>query len=451
METITLSPKAIDRLFLVRQVIEDRCSVKDAAKSMRLSERQVYRLLVRFRKEGPKCLVHRNRGRTPAHATPADVKSFIVDLAQGAFRGANFTHFSELLAEYHQLQLSSKTIGRILKQAGIASKRSHAKPRRFRKRKRRSREGELVQMDASPFAWLEERGPTMSLHGAIDDATGKVLGLFFRPTEDTIGYLQVLKQILKRGIPSSFYTDRHGIFVPANPGALSREEQLAGKMKAHTQFGKAMEDLDIELIEALSPQAKGRVERLWGTLQDRMVIELRLAGIKTIDEANRFVGRFIERFNQRFSVEAESTSAAYRPLLPSLDIDFILTLREERKAASDSTISIKRNLYSLIDSDGRTATFRRNTPVQIRTTLEGEVLALVEGKRYSIKPWRAETKVQDLQGQQIEGQQESSIPDEKPKSRRKWGRFCINPEQTQRFWQNKEARQPGAAGPPGAK
>lgn len=451
METITLSPKAIDRLFIVRQVIEDRYTVKDAARAMKLSERQVYRIVGRFKKEGPECLVHGNRGKTPAHATPEEVQETIATLALADFRGANFTHFSELLKEQYQIVTSAKTIGRILKKRGIASAKSHSKPRRFRKRKRRACEGELVQMDASPFAWLEERGPTMSLHGAIDDASGKILGLYFRPTEDTIGYLQVLKQILRKGIPVSLYTDRHGIFVPTNPGALSREEQLAGKTKAHTQFGKVLEELDIELIEALTPQAKGRVERLWGTLQDRLVIELRLAGVKNIDEANRFLTGFIERFNQRFSVEAESTSTAYRPLSPSLDIDFVLTLREERKAAADSTISIKRNLYSLVDADRRIAKFRRNTPVQIRTTLDGRIIALVEGKRYSLQLWKAETKTHDLKLQETDGRLERSVSDEKPKAKSNWGRFCLNPEQSQRFWQNKESRRPGTAGPPVAK
>ncbi|HNV72821.1 MAG TPA: helix-turn-helix domain-containing protein, partial [Candidatus Ozemobacteraceae bacterium] len=182
-----MSPKAIDRLFLVRQVIEDRYTVNEAARAMKLSERQVYRLLARFSKEGPTCLIHGNRGRSPSHSTSAEVKEHIVALAQGVFRGANFTHFSELLEEQFQIVRSPKTIGRILKKKGIVSTKSHSKPRRFRKRKRRPREGELVQMDASPFAWLEDRGPMMSLHGAIDDATGKVLGLYFRPTEDTLG------------------------------------------------------------------------------------------------------------------------------------------------------------------------------------------------------------------------------------------------------------------------
>jgi len=434
----------------VRQVIADQCSVQVAAKAMKLSERQVYRLLARFRRDGPACLVHGNRGRSPSHKTPDEVRKHVVTLARVDFRGANFTHFSELLKERDQIVISSKTIGRILTREGFAAAKSHSAPRRFRKRKRRSQEGELIQMDASPFAWLEERGPKASLHGAIDDATGNVLGLYFRPTEDTIGYLQVFKQILEKGIPVSFYTDRHGIFVPANPGALSLEEQLAGKAKAHTQFGKAMEDLGIELIEALSPQAKGRIERLWGTLQDRLVVELRLARVDTLEEANRFLPLFIERFNKRFSVEADSPQIAYRPLPPSLDINFTLSLRETRKAAADSTISIKSILYSLHDSDGRTAKFRRGTLVQARTTLDGTIIALVEGKRYSIKPWKAEVKTNDSM-EKCEENQKLLEPDERQRTKHNWGRFCINPEHSQRFWQNKESRQPGAAGPPVAK
>lgn len=450
MEAIILSPKVIDRSYLLKQVLAGLCSAPEAGRAMKLTPRQVFRLKARFKEEGAKCLVHGNRGRSPAHAIPESIKQQILGLAQTELRGANFTHFSELILEREKITVSAKTIGRILKKAGIAQARSHSEPRRFRRRKRRPCEGELVQMDASPFAWLEERGPAMSLHGAIDDATGKVLGLYFRLTEDTVGYLHVLKQILESGIPKAFYTDRHGIFVPANPGDLSLEEQLAGKTKAHTQFGKALEELNIEHIEALSPQAKGRVERLWGTLQDRLVIELRLANINTIEDANRFAKEFIPRFNQRFAVVPEGSRSAYQPLSPSLDLDFILSLRDERKAAGDSTISMGNTLYSLVDPDGKTATFRRRTPVQIRTTLHGVIIALVEGKRYSIRPWKAEQK-QERSEKQEQKELEVPLTSEKRKGKKAWGRFCINPEKSQRFWQSEEAGQPGAAGPPVAK
>ena len=162
----------------------------------------------------------------------------------------------------------------------------------------------LVQMDASPFAWLEGRGPSMSLHGAIDDATEMVPGLYFRPEEDTLGYVHFLKQIVKKhGIPKSLYSDGHTIFFSPKHGKLSIEEELAVRKVNLTQFARAIEQLGIGHIRALSPQAKGRVERLRGTLQHRLMVELRLAKATTLEEANEFLVGFIDRFNSRFAVE----------------------------------------------------------------------------------------------------------------------------------------------------
>lgn len=442
-----MSPKVLDRSFVLKQTLSRRLTAPEAARHLNVTVRHLFRLKKEFRERGIHSLVHGNRGKRPKHAIPTEIVDEVIQMARGILHGANSTHFSELLEEMREIRLSGKTIGRILKKARISCPKTHAPPRKYRRRKRRLQEGELVQMDASPFAWLEDRGPIMSLHGAIDDATGKILGLHFRPTEDTVGYLQVLQQVLASGIPRAFYTDRAGIFVPANPGNLTMEEQLEGKTKAHTQFGKILEELEIAHIEALSPQAKGRIERLWGTLQDRLLIELRLAEISEIADANAFLKSFIPRFNQRFAVMPQEPCLAYRQIPPGLDLDLLLTLREDRKALSDSTVSIDRTLYSLMDSAGRKASFRRRAPIQIRTHLDGSISAWAEGKRFSLQAWEAPRKQQEKPSSHPQQKQRSTTPAKD----HPWRRFSLNPTQAQALHQGSGPRRPGAAGPPAAK
>lgn len=430
MNKHTMTKKAINRLVVIEEILKKHMTVVEAAKKLEISVRHTFRLIKRFKEEGVESLIHKNTGRKPKHAVKDEIKEEVIKLACREFAGANFTHFSELLKEFHGIQLSPKSIARILKNAGLCESKYHSPPRRYRRRKRRSLEGELIQMDASPFAWLEDRGPVMSLHGAIDDATGKILGLYFRPTEDTIGYLHVLRQVLEHGIPVSFYTDRSTIFVSNKSEKLTLEEQLEGKTKARTQFGKVIEELGISHIEALSPQAKGRIERLWGTLQDRLVIEMRLAQIKNIEEANEFLKEFIPRFNSRFAIPAEGS--VFRKVDPGLDLNMVLSFREQRKGLSDSTISIGGILYSLTDELGRRIGFRAKTLVEVRTHLDGNMTALVEGKRYSLVPWVKRPNQNAARDAEV-GRKER--PRYKPDKAHPWRRFSINPVYSQMFYQ----------------
>jgi transposase len=310
----------------MEQVLQEKLTIRLAAECLNLSERQVKRLKKGMREKGVAALMHGNRGRTPKHAISKDIKDMVASLAQGLYKDASAQHMSELLAERQSVNMSSKSVRRILKERGIPNPHSCKQHRRRRKsRDRAPKLGMLVQMDASPFAWIEDRGPKLDLHGAIDDATGKVLGLHFRPNEDLRGYLEVLRYMaIHFGIPGALYTDGHTIFFSPKKDKLTIEEELAGKQVALTQLGRVIDELGIIHIHARSPQAKGRIERLWETLQSRLKVEMRIAGISTIEEANAFLPGFIEKFNARFAVEPADPEPAFLPAVAKQDLEAIM-------------------------------------------------------------------------------------------------------------------------------
>jgi transposase len=380
-----LSLKKSNRVFILKQVVTGRMTTARAAGLLGLSDRQVRRMKARIQAGGLPALAHASRGRPPKNATSPEVRAQVLALVAEAYRGANVTHLAELRAERLDLDLSAKTVGRILKAAGIPSPRTHRSPRKYRRRARKEQEGLLAQVDASKHRWLGPDGPWWSLHGAIDDASGKVLGLHFRPTEDTAGYFHVLRQLITRhGVPGALYSDRHTLFVSPLAGKLSVEEQLQGRKASLTEYGRALEQLGITLLTARSPQAKGRIERLWGTLQDRLVLEMHLAGIRGIDDADKFLEGYIQRHNSRFAVEAADTSQAYGPAPASALLDDILAIRVLRVASADSTIALDGQRWVLV-KDGRTAAIRAKAKVTILTDLSGNRKARVDGKAYVLQ------------------------------------------------------------------
>ena len=383
-----MNQKEARRLYVIEQTIAGKLTVRQAAELLDLSSRQVKRLKKGVKSQGAASLAHKNRGRKPKHAITAEVKDLIVALAldPNKYKDASCEQMAELLASYQGINISPRSIRRILKSAGISLAHAHKPARRRKSRDRMPSLGLLVQCDASPFAWFESRGSHATLHGAIDDATGKVLGLYFRPTEDMMGHLHVLHQVITNyGIPQSLYTDRHTIFISPKTDKLSVEEELAGKVVPLTQFGRAISELGIGHIAALSPQAKGRVERLWQTLQGRLVIELRLAGISTIEDANAFLPGFISRFNERFAVEPADPQSAFRSS-PSPDVlDQIICVKEPRKASAGSTIAFSHRTYQLITNNGLVAPLRPRGTVYVLTHLDGSHSALYEGVHYQLK------------------------------------------------------------------
>jgi transposase len=346
-DPVTLSQREQQRLHVITEVEAGRWSAEQAAEVLSLSVRHVWRLRAAFRREGAAAFMHGNRGRPSPGRIDDATRSRVKELMTGPYAGCNDHHLTELLALREGIRLSRKSVERIRRQAGVKPARHRRPPQHRSRRDRMPQEGMLLQVDGSPHHWFGPDQPRSSLLAAIDDATGKVVAAVFREQEDAQGYLLLLRQVLQaRGIPLDLYHDRHSIFQDNAKRPWTLEEELQGH-KEPTQFGRALEELGITGIAAHSPQAKGRVERLWGTLQDRLPHELRLAGVTNIKAGNRFLPAYLKRFNARFGVAAEEQGLAYRSLSPELDLERILSFRYARVVGMDNTVRLDGRLIQV--------------------------------------------------------------------------------------------------------
>jgi len=350
---MTLSPGECQRLHVLMLLESGKATAAKAAEVLGVTPRHLRRLRAKLRRWGPPALVHGNRGRPSPHALPQALRARVVTLARGRYTGLNDVHLTEKLTVVEGLGVSRATVRRLLRAAGLRSPRRRRPPRHRSRRPRRAQAGLLLQLDGSPFAWFGARGPACSLLAAIDDATGTVLAACFRAEEDAAGYLWLLRKIARTaGLPAAVYTDRHSIFVRTDPH-WSVAEQLAGA-QAPTQVGRALRALGIRHIPAASPQAKGRIERLWGTLQDRLVAELRLAGVSTLAAGNAFLAApFLPAFNAQFAVPPGLAASGYRPLPRGLDLDRICAFHYPRQVAADNTVRISDQVLQLLPGPGR--------------------------------------------------------------------------------------------------
>jgi transposase len=336
-----LSEKAWKRLETARRIEAGELTVGEAAKVLGLSLRHTRRVRQRVKAKGKAGLVHGNRGRrSPRRTARATVKK-VLALAKGKYRGFNDQHMTECLAEDDGVNLSRSTLRRVLRAGGIAAARRRRAPKHRRRRDRKPQAGMMIVWDGSPHDWLEERGPRLCLMGAVDDATSELLpGAHFVEAECSAGYLKVLHDIVvEKGIPLSAYGDQHSS-LKRNDDHWTLAEELRGEQD-QTQVGRALKALEIERIDALSPQAKGRIERLWGTLQDRLVSEMRKAGVRTLKEANAFLEQYIPRHNRRFAVPPQDSTPAWRKLRHNLDLGRICAFRYEATVLNDNTVRIQ--------------------------------------------------------------------------------------------------------------
>ncbi len=378
---VTLSKREQQRAHVLVQVVEGHLTVPDAARLLGLSFRHLRRLLAKVRQYGPAALAHGNRGQASPRRLAEAIRTQVLTLARTRYAGVNDHHLTELLREHEGLILSRPTVQRLLRKAGIGSPRTRRAPKHRRRRERMPQAGLLVQMDGSDHPWLEDRGPRLVLLAAIDDATGEVLAGVFRPEEDTHGYFLLLRQLIRRyGLPAAAYTDRHGIFHrdPRTPQGLA--EQLEGDV-ASTQVGRALQELGIRWIPASSPQGKGRVERLFGTFQDRLVVELRLAQAKTLTEAQRVFDRFRPRYNARFAHTPAQPEPAWRPV--PADLTRICCFKYRRTVAHDNTVQLNGGLLQVHPGPGgRSYT---GTRVDVHAFLDGTLGIYYRGQRLSAK------------------------------------------------------------------
>ena len=344
-----MSQKQLNRYVVIEKSLAGIINVKEAAEILSMSTRQIIRLRNGVRENGAFALVHKNQGRTPVHALESGIKEKIVSLKfSEKYLESNFMHFQELLMKHESIEVSYSLIYQTLTEAGIKSPKKRRRTKVHHRRKRMAQEGTLVQIDASPFAWLGGQ-EKYALHGAIDDATGKVVGLHITKNECLQGYFETTRQLVENfGIPLSLYSDRHAIFLSPLQGKLTIEEQLEGKVCNDTQFGRAMNELGINIIPARSPQAKGRVERLWNTLQSRLPVEFKIAGVSTAEQANRFLEEgYIDEFNKLFAVEAADEEKAFRRL-EDIELNSILCVKEKRKVDAGGVFSFYGKHFKVI-------------------------------------------------------------------------------------------------------
>ena len=356
---------------MLNDILEYRLPTAQAAEILGVSERHTRRLLSAYRRDGAAALAHGNRGRQPHNAVLESEAAAVVRLASTKYAGTNHTHLAELLGEREGINMSRPTVRRILVKAGIGNPRSRRAQQHRMRRQRMPQEGMLVQVDGSHHRWLGENRPRFALLLAVDDATGTVPAAMFCQEEDTPSYFLFMDRLIRRhGIPIAICSDRHPVFKFT--GDIDRYP--AGP----TQFARAMEELGVRQIFARSPQAKGRVERAAATFQDRLVTELRLAGVSTITEANELLYSFLPRFNQTFGVQAEQDHCAYRRLEQSVSLDQILCFKHRRKVSRHNTIKYNRRTLQLLP--GETRPTYAGVQVEVQEDLEGRLLVQYQGR-----------------------------------------------------------------------
>lgn len=376
-----------------------------AALTLGCSVRHVNRMLKGYKELGKGFFVHGNRGRKPANTIPDDTRDLVVDLYRNKYYDSNFQHFSELLSRNEGINISASAVASILESRYILSPRvTKAKKKRIKKqlevqkkaaatkkeadkiqtnlvavedahsrRPRAAYFGELEQMDASPYEWVS--GQTWHLHLAIDDATGMITGACFDTQETLNAYYHVFYQILTTyGIPYKFFTDRRTVFTYKKKNSPSLDEDT------YTQFAYACKQLGVELESSSVPQAKGRVERLNQTLQSRLPIELRLAGITAIDAANEFLNSYIKEFNAKFSLPFNTIKSVFEEQPENEKINLILSVLCERTVDCGHSITYLNKYYRMIDKSGKQIHYRKSTKVMIIKAFDGNLFCCVNDK-----------------------------------------------------------------------
>lgn len=382
-ETLRLNGKEQARSQVFNRVLEGQLIVVEAAGLLALSERQARRILAAYREEGAAALAHGNRGRQPINALSDELKAKVVHLARTKYAGCNYQFLSELLDEREEIAMSRASVRRILLAEGIASPKTPRAPKHRQRRERYPQEGMLLQIDGSRHQWLEDRGLWLTLILAVDDATSKHPAGIFREQEDAHGYFLLMEQIVRRyGRPVAVYHDRHGIFIPNIGKGETIAEQLTGRREP-TQFGRLLEELAIVSIGAHSPQAKGRVERGFGTLQERLVFELRAAGAKTVEEANRVLAGYLPKFDKRFAVEPAQSGTAYRPLPSDVRPKEVFCFKYVRVVGADNTVKFGEHRLQILASRERASYAKAR--IEVHERLDGSLAVYQEGKCLAIK------------------------------------------------------------------
>ena len=395
--SVTMSIKDTERITIFDRLMKKEIKQKQAAKLLRLSTRQVRTLAKRYKREGVLGIVHRLRGTVGNRLIPESVITTAIETVQKDYVGFGPTLAHENLVDYHGCTFSRETLRKAMVENGLWQAKHCRIVNLHQTRERRECLGELIQADGSPHAWFEDRGERCTLLVFIDDATGKILWLEFTKSESTIAYLVAMKQYLKRhGKPLALYVDKHGVFR-----VNTTKCQTAGVDDTNgiTQFGRAMNELGIEVIFANSPQAKGRVERVNQTLQDRLVKQLRLQAINSIQEANAYLPEFIETFNKKFAVVPKSPVNMHRLLQPNEKLDDTLCLKYTRILSSQLSLSFGSRIYQIQTS--RPLYAMRHAPVTVKQDIQGKVTIWYKDKLLAYKIIKHQPRIDIVDTKQL--------------------------------------------------
>lgn len=376
-ERLILTTREQQRIEIVTRWLAGILTTAEAVLLLGCSERTAWRLRAALVRDGAAGLAHGNRGRPSPRRLPDAVADRIVELATTEYRGFNDSHLAEVLDEDQGITIGRSSLRRLLRSRGIASPRRRRATRYRSRRERMAQAGLLVQVDGSRHDWLEGRGPWLTLVGGIDDATGIVVGAVFREAEDGVGYLTILRDIARGfGLPAAIYRDGSAVFAPTQPGARGSDEA--------TQVARALAELGIRSIHASSPQAKGRIERAWGTFQDRLGSELRRHRVSDREAANAVLADFVPRFNRRFAVPAQNPVPAWRPIPAGLDLDRVLAFRWRRVVGNDSCVRLEGAVLQLPPGAGGRSLAGRRVEVELR--LDGRLLVSADGRLLAAVP-----------------------------------------------------------------
>jgi len=367
----TMSEKEIIRLQAMNQLEKKQLTQRMAAEQLSLSVRQIKRLWRAYQQQGAEGLVNKSRGKPGHNQLNQETKQKALDLILERYKDFGPTLTTEKLVEIHGLKISDESVRKLMIEEGLWKHKRKCKLRVFQMRERRACFGELVQIDGSDYDWFEGRSPRCTLLVFVDDATGKLVELWFVTHESFFGYCEASQHYFERyGKPGTFYSDKHGVFHINHPNPITGDGM--------TDFGRAMQEMGIRIICANTPQAKGRVERANKTLQDRLPKELRLRGISTPEEANQWLPEFIEDFNQRFSVSPRSSLDFHTPLASTEDLNLILCRKAIRTLSKNLTFQYHKTIYQ-IHMDRPTYAMR-NAQVSVFENVRGQVTVFYKNR-----------------------------------------------------------------------
>jgi len=422
---LEMSKKEARKVTIIEELLAGRVTNNQAAELLDLSVRQVQRMKAEASTNGVMSILHKNRGRKPANAFDPEVAETICRTYQTELTGYNFCHATDVLAEEKDIFVSVSTVSRYLKANGIRSPKAKRRPKKHRSRDAREREGEMIQMDASSFDWLGN-GSYLHLHGAVDDSTGRILALHFEKQETFEGYCELMFQMNQDGhLPREIYTDGRTVFVydSKNKKKLTIAEELAGKAEKQPHFARALRELNILLIIAKSAQAKGGIERLWETLQDRLTKDMKRKGITSIEQANEFLKQYIPYYNRKFAVQAASPEKAYLPKQDMSALQIIFAKHETRKLDSGLSFSFEGHKYRLpIYVNNKKVPASPHDPLTVATSKRIGMQVLFKGFVIKPEPLKTQPKESIVQMPQQDNSSKSlpAQPQSRPKNKSPW-------------------------------